>query len=268
MIAAAAPEGPADRAAIYAGRIHHRREGAQAHRFALNVFSMLLDLDDLPELAGRSRLFRYNRPGLLSFYDRDHGRRDGSPLRPWVAAQLDAAGLAPFARRVSILCFPRILGHVFNPLSVYFCRDREDRLGAILYEVKNTFGGQHAYLVAIDPDEGATPVLAHRQAKAFHVSPFLGAGGGYRFRIRPPGMRYSLSIRFDDDEGNRLTAVHTACRQPWAEGVLLRHLIRFPLQPVMVIGGIHRHALALWRKGARFHRAPPGDRIRPAVHKS
>lgn len=246
----------ATNAAIYAGRILHHRVGAQSHRFTLDVFSLLLDLDELPALDAGSRLFRYNRPGLLAFHDRDHGPRDGSPLGPWVRTRLSAAGLERFGRKISILCFPRLFGHVFNPLSVYFCRDGDGVLGAVLYEVKNTFGGQHVYAVAIPEDAPAADVHHHQRQKCFHVSPFLGAQGRYRFRLRPPGQRYALSICLDDDEGNRLVAVQTARREPWGDRRLLTHLARLPLQPLRVIGGIHWHAWKLWRMGARFHRDP------------
>lgn len=242
--------------AIYAGRILHHRSGAQSHRFTLDVFSLLLDLDELPALAAGSRLFRYNRPGLLTFHDRDHGPRDGSPLGPWARSRLSAAGLERFGQQISILCFPRLFGHVFNPLSVYFCRDGDGLLGAVLYEVKNTFGGQHVYAVAIPPVDPLAGVHHHQQQKRFHVSPFLGAQGRYRFRVRPPAQRYALSICLDDDEGNRLVAVQTARREPWSDGRLLAHMARFPLQPLRVIGGIHWHAWKLWRMGARFHRDP------------
>ena len=241
--------------AIYAGHVMHRRDGPQRHRFRLPVFSLLLDVDRLPEAGRHLRLFGYNRFAPLAFDDRDHGPRDGSPLRPWIEAELARHGLSAFAARLQLLCFPRLFGYVFNPLSVYFCHDAAGRLGAILYEVKNTFGGQHVYAVPLSAGDNGR-AHCHTRQKAFHVSPFLGSAGRYRFRLQPPGDRFALSIRFDDDEGNRLTAVHAAVRRPCSDLALARLLLTHPLQSLRVIGGIHWEALKLWRKGARF-RSPP-----------
>lgn len=250
---------------IYSGHVLHRRDGRQRHSFRLSVFSLLLDLDRLAQADRRFRLFAHNAFAPIAFLDRDHGPRDGSPLRPWVEAQLAARGLEAFGAGLQILCFPRLFGYVFNPLSVYFCRDRDGRLGAILYEVKNTFGGQHVYLSPV-PADGARR-FSHDQEKRFHVSPFLGPTGRYRFRIQPPTDRYALSIRFVDGEGNGLTAVHAAQRQPCSDAALLRLLLRFPLQSLRVIAGIHWQAWKLWRKGARFHRHPldPPGRTRASI---
>ncbi len=244
--------------AIYRGHVLHRRDGPQRHLFRLPVFSLLLDLDRLAQADRDLLLFAYNRFAPIAFLDRDHGPRDGRPLRPWLEAQLAERGLSAYAARLQILCFPRLFGHVFNPLSVYFCRNASGRLGAILYEVKNTFGGQHAYLLPV-PASRPGP-LRHDQPKRFYVSPFLGATGRYRFRILPPAGRFALSIRFEDDEGNGLTAVHAASRLACSDAALLRLLLRFPLQSLRVVVGIHWQAWKLWRKGARFHPRPPGSR--------
>ena len=156
------------RSCLYRGVVMHHRRRPVDHRFAYRVFSLYLDLDELPLLGEHLRLLSVERPNLLSFHNRDHGARDGSPLRPWVAAQLAGAGIRLARPRIMLLCFPRLLGYVFNPLSVYFCHE-DERLAAIVYEVKNTFGGQHAYVVPVRP-EVPGPV-AHEVQKAFYVSP-------------------------------------------------------------------------------------------------
>lgn len=253
------------RSALYTGEVVHRRLHPFVHGFRYRVWSLLVDLDELPSLDGELRLFAYNRAGPFSFHDRDHGPRDGSPLRPWVEAQLAAAGLDFAPGRIALLCFPRILGYVFNPLSVYFCHDRDDRLAAILYEVKNTFGQQHGYLLPVDPDRPGAWVR-QAQDKHFYVSPFLPMDCRYAFRILPPGERLAVVIRQTGvvDLGTGASAAErpmlgaslTGERRPLDDGQLARMALAMPLLTLKVMAAIHWQALQLWRKGARLHPRP------------
>ena len=143
------------RSAIYRGAVMHARYRPARHRLEHRVFALLLDLDEIDAIARTVRGFARNRLGLLSFHDRDHGAADGSSPRAWVETALAKAGLAEAASRIEMLCFPRILGYAFNPLTLYFCRRTDDTLGAVLYAVRNTFGERHAYLIAVDPGEAA-----------------------------------------------------------------------------------------------------------------
>ena len=153
---------------VYFGEVMHRRLGAVRHRFTYRVFSVLLDLDRLETLGRRLKLFSYNRVNIFSFQDRDHGARDGSPLRPWVERHLSAAGLGHLrGGRIRLLCFPRLWGYVFNPLSVFFCEAPDGTLAAILYEVSNTFGERHCYLEPVNPS--AAGVIEQGCAKRFYV---------------------------------------------------------------------------------------------------
>jgi DUF1365 family protein len=138
----------AARSGIFVGKVWHRRWKPRGHNLSYRVFSCLIDLDELPDLSRRSRVFSHNRFNLFSLMDRDFGRADGTPLKPWVAGQLRRAGLPADNLRVELLCYPRVLGYAFNPLSVYFCRNAADgELIAILYEVHNTFRQRHCYLI-------------------------------------------------------------------------------------------------------------------------
>jgi DUF1365 family protein len=261
VTAAAPPE-----ASLYWCRVMHERLLPFRHRFSYRVFSLLLDIDRLPEIAGASHLLRHNRFGLFGFHDRDHGPRDGTPLRPWVEAALARSGLQDGAARILIFCFPRLLGYVFNPLSVFFCYDAQQRLRAVLYEVKNTFGDQHGYLIEV-PDRGAADApIEQSAAKRFHVSPFLPLAGHYRFRLLPPGEKIGISITQHAPDGAlRLVATQTGRREALSDHSLLKAFIRHPLMTVKVIAGIHWEALQLWRKGAAFFRwtAPPRDAVSP-----
>ena len=156
--------------ALYVGTVTHHRWKPKRHHLRYGVFAMLADLDELPELARRLTLFSHNRFNLFSLMDRDFGAGDGTALKPWVEAQLAKAGLETRGIRISLLCYPRILGYAFNPLSVFFCRRAQDgALIAILYEVHNTFGERHCYLIPTESD--GTPVRQECD-RAFHVSPF------------------------------------------------------------------------------------------------
>ena len=236
-------------AGLYLGRVMHHRLRPQRHRFVYRVFSLLVDLDRLAELDRRLRLLSVNRPNLISFQERDHGARDGSPLRPWVEARLRDHGLDLGGGRVLLLCFPRLLGYVFNPLSVYYCCDAQGRLAAILYEVKNRSGEQHAYVLPLA--HAAAPDRSVRQStqKSFYVSPFLETAARYRFKLDPPGERLSIVIQEEVAQATTLVATLTATRRPLTDAQLLRAVLRLPLMTYKVTLGIHYEALWLWLKG-------------------
>lgn len=243
------PEGPAPGGCLYAGHVMHMRLTPFAHRFRYRVFALLLDIDRLEETIGALRLLSLDRFGLLSFQRRDHGARDDSALRPWVEAQLAEAGL-PAPARIRLLSFPRILGYVFNPLSVYYCEDAEGRLRSVIYEVKNTFGDQHPYVVSVDAESDGS--ARHAVEKGFFVSPFIGMDQTYRFTIRPPGDRLALKIRQHDGSGPWLIATQNGDRRPLTDSQLLRQWLGHPLMTFKVFAAIHWEALRLAIKGARF----------------
>ena len=140
---------------LYVGEVMHRRSRPKAYEFVYRVFNIVVDIDKLRDDALGRRLFSYNRFNLFSFYDRDHGARDGSTLRPWVEKHLADAGLSHAAAHIRLLCMPRVLGYVFDPISIYYCSDPEGNLAAVLYEVKNTFGDQHGYLFPVERGQTA-----------------------------------------------------------------------------------------------------------------
>ncbi|MGH7002540.1 MAG: DUF1365 domain-containing protein, partial [Alphaproteobacteria bacterium] len=183
--------------------------------------------------------------------------------RAWAERTLCAAGIEPPRGRIELLCFPRLLGYVFNPLSLWFCRGPGDRLEAVIYEVHNTFGGRHAYAlpVAAGQEEGA---IAQRCGTEFHVSPFIPMEAQYSFRIRPPGETVSLLIRERGAAGEILRAALSGRRRPLTDGELLRAFAAHPLMTLKVIGAIHWHALRLWGRGARFCPKPGKGRTTAA----
>ncbi|HEX6144319.1 MAG TPA: DUF1365 domain-containing protein, partial [Geminicoccaceae bacterium] len=158
---------------LYVGKVMHHRLRPFRHRFVYRVFTLLLDLDRLGEVDRDTRLFGVERVRLLSFRARDHGPRDGSALRPWVEQELTAAGLGWRPARILLLAFPRLLGYVFNPISLYYCYRPDGRLGAVVHEVKNTFGGQRAYTLAVAGERAPGEPIRQACAKDFYVSPFI-----------------------------------------------------------------------------------------------
>lgn len=240
--------------ALYRGIVMHQRLQPRRHKFRYKVFSLLVDLTTLEKTAATLKFFALNKWNIFSLYYRDHGARDGSSPLPWVLQHVAAAGLTLTTPRVSLLCMPRILGYVFDPISVYFIYD-DTVLRAVLYEVKNTFGDQHGYLVPITT---ATIPLRHQVAKTFHVSPFIEMAMTYEFALTPPAQDYQLFIKLTDAADTPLLiASQHATRQPLTSGQLWRELLRCPLLTIKVIAGIHYEAFKLFfLKGTRYYRRP------------
>lgn len=220
----------------------------------------LFDLDELEALDRSLRLFGYNRPGLVSFHDKDHGDGSGD-LRGWVQGELAMAGLAGPWGALRVLCMPRVFGYVFNPLSVYFCHDTGGRLRAILYEVNNTFGERHAYAIPVRDPEG--PVRQSCE-KAFHVSPFMHMGLRYDFKIAQPDETAGVEISANDREGRVLDARFMGARQPISDRTLLVMLLAYPAMTLKVIVAIHWEALKLWLRGVAFAPRERAGRPEPA----
>jgi len=236
--------------ALYRGVVLHKRVRPRRHRLTYRVFSLLLDLDEMPALDRRLRWFGHNRGAPVSFHDRDHGPGDGTPLRPWVHAELARAGLDLGGGPVRVLCYPRLWGYVFNPLTVYFCHHRDGPLGAVLYEVNNTFGDRHCYLIPVS--EPIVDVVRQSCDKRLFVSPFMEMETTYHFRIRPPGETIGVAIQQTDIQGTLLVASFSGDRQPLTDRTLAAAVGRHPLMTVKVIVGIHWEALKLAVKGMRL----------------
>lgn len=248
---------------LFPGLVMHHRLRPFRHRFVYRVFSLLLDLDRLDLLDRRLRLFSVERWNLFSFRNRDHGARDGSALRPWVETRLAEIGLDLGEGPIRLLCFPRMLGYVFNPLSVYFCYDPASSLRAIVYEVKNRLGQQRAYTLPV-LEQRADGQIRQACGKDFYVSPFIDLDAGYRFKLIPPRDRLSVVIQEEVEAGTQLVASLTGRRVALSDRQLLRAALRVPFMTQKVTAGIHWEALKLWLKGARFRSpdhlpAKPGD---------
>jgi DUF1365 family protein len=240
--------------ALYPGVVHHARSKPHTHRLRYRIFMMLFDLDELPDLDARFKLFGHNRAGLLSFHDRDHGDRSGRPLRGWVEAKMAGAGVTPDGGPIRLLCMPRVLGHVFNPISVYFCHGRDGALRCFVYEVSNTFGEHHSYVIPVRA--GAGGMVEQSCGKTFYVSPFMPMDLTYDFRILPPGEAATVAMAVKGAQGVMLTASFAGTRRPLSDGALLRQWLAHPLLSLKVLAGIHWEAIFIKLKGARFYKNP------------
>jgi DUF1365 family protein len=241
--------------ALYPGHVSHARLKPKVHALAYRIYSLLLDLDELETLNNNLRWFSVDRFNLFSFSRRDRGDRSGADLRGQVERSMRAAGIEPDGGPIRLLTMPRLLGWAFNPLSAFFCYRKSGDLAAILWEVDNTFGERHAYMIPVEP--GGSGEIVQRCDKAFYVSPFMDMDLRYVFRVSPPEERLSIKIDTFDAEGLVMTARHLARRMELTDKTLLKAFFAIPLLTLRVIGGIHWEALKLWLKGVRL-------RVRPA----
>lgn len=237
---------------LYRGKIGHARLGAQHNRFSYPGFFICFPIAHRAEL--NRRLFGVNRWNLFSYCDRDHG--DGQDPEIWVRNILQQNRLDRADGEIWLQAMPRILGHVFNPVSFWYCHDCQGELRAVLCEVNNTFGERHGYLLSA-PDQGVIGNDSElRSTKVFHVSPFYPVEGEYRFRFqRHDGFR---RVSIDYWQHGELTLKTFVSGQAMAlsDRHLLQTFLHLGWATVMVVLRIHWQALKLWRKGIRFHRKP------------
>jgi DUF1365 family protein len=238
--------------ALYLGEVMHARVKPIGHRFSYRVMSLLIDLDRLDVADRQSPLFGVNRRALYSFREADHGARDGTPLRLYAQRRAAEHGIDLTGSRIRLLCYPRLLGHTFNPLSVYFCDRADGALALLIYEVRNTFGDIHAYVLPVQPAQISEAGVRQDQDKLFYVSPFIEMAMRYHFRVSPPAERVKLRILETDREGPVLAATFSGRRRALTTAALLRSLVSLPLLTFKIVAAIHWEALRLWIKGVRL----------------
>ena len=234
---------------IYNGNVIHKRFKPKEHFFKYKVFSLFIDLSELNKLDESLKFFSLNKFNLISFYEKDHGERDGSSLLDWVKNNLTSNKINTDNIKVKLLCYPRILGYVFNPLSIFFIYDKNENLISILYEVKNTFGEQHTYVFKV---QGDNKLIQNNCSKKFHVSPFIEMDCNYFFRILHPREKLSVVIDQYDKEGKILFASQDGERCDLTSKNLMKSYLKHPLMTFKIISAIHFEAFKLWIKGIKF----------------
>ena len=233
---------------IYNGTVIHKRFKPKIHFFKYKVFSLLIDLSELDILDKKINFFSYNKFNLISFYDKDHGERNGSSLEEWVKKNLREKEINVENIKIKLLCYPRILGYVFNPLSVFYVYDNKDELISILYEVKNTFGEQHTYIFKVENNN----FLQHNCVKKFHVSPFIEMNCNYFFKILKPAEKISVIIDQYQSNEKILYASQDGRRTDLTSSELIKSYLKHPLMTFKIISAIHFEAFKLWIKGIKF----------------
>ena len=234
---------------IYNGEVTHTRFKPVRHFLKYKTFSLLIDLDEINLLDKSIGIFSHNKFNIFSFYDKDHGDRDGGNLKDWVISNLKKFQIKENITKIKVLCYPRILGYVFNPLSIFYCYEK-DKLVAIFYEVKNTFNEQHTYIFKIKNNEE----IIQKCRKKFYVSPFMDMETFYNFKLLNPNDKLSVFIKQTDADGTILTATQTGDKKEFSFKQLAINFIKYPLMTIKIISSIHYEALLLWKKGAIYRK--------------
>jgi DUF1365 family protein len=213
------------------------------------VFSLLIDLSEIELLDKTLKLFSYDKFNIISFFNKDHGPRDGSSLKNWVTEHLKKNDIECSDIKIKLLCYPRIFGYVFNPLSVFYVYDKNSDLISILYEVKNTFGEQHTYIFKTKKAQNLTQ---HVCKKKFHVSPFIEMNCVYFFRLLKPGNKISIIIELQNQDGKILYASQDGVKSELSNQNLIKSYLKHPLMTFKIILAIHFEAFKLWTKGIKY----------------
>tara|TARA_Y100000590_G_scaffold150865_1_gene173260 strand:+ start:3362 stop:4132 length:771 start_codon:yes stop_codon:yes gene_type:complete len=233
---------------IYSGYVTHERFKPKKHFFSYKTFSLLIDLNEISNLEKKIKFFSYNKFNILSFYNIDHGERDGTSLIQWVKRVLRKSKININLGKIKILCYPRFFGYVFNPLSIFYCYDKNLKLKVILYEVKNTFNEQHTYIFKCKPSSN---LILHKCNKKFYVSPFIEMKTFYNFRLIKPGKKINILIKQYDADGLLLIAKQIGKRLDLTNKNLFLEFLKHPLMSIKVISAIHFEAFRLWSKGIK-----------------
>jgi uncharacterized protein len=244
---------------VYIGSVVHKRLRPKRHGLSYRVFSLLIALDELPELTRRMRLFSHNRFNLLSIHDRDYGDGSARPIAEQIKELAGMAGANLSGGRIFMLCYPRVFGYVFNPLTVYFCYASTGQLAVMIYEVSNTFGERHSYVLPAACDSGA--IVYQQCTKQLYVSPFNPAEGRYTFHVRLPADEVAVGVLYRDGEQPTLKALFHGKRRALDDSAIIRLMCEVPLLSAKVMGAIHLEALRLWRKGLQLKTRAPAPKF-------
>ncbi len=235
---------------LYHGDVMHARMEPKKHRFQYKVYSLLIDVDQLDAAGMMSPVFSIDKFNLLSFYQSDHLPKDSKiSLREHVGNCLQEEGMNWQPSRILLGCYPRILGKVFNPLSVFYVYGPEGEIGAVIYEVRNTFGEKHLYTRKIDPNNLTKAHIKQQADKTFYVSPFIEMDMRYHFTMSEP--KETMSWRILEKQNNKpiLAATYFARKNAMKTSTLMKFFLQIPFLTWKILAGIHFEALRLWLKG-------------------
>ena len=236
---------------ILFSQVMHKRLFPHVNRFVYDIYYLCFPLSKMEDMKDGYR-FGVNSRGLMSFYEKDHGARDGSSLQIWIKEIFSTYGVKD-CENIFLVTMPRVFGHVFNPVSFWLCQDSEENLRAVLCEVNNTFGETHSYLCAPDNGDIITPEMVLEGKKLFHVSPFLEREGKYRFRFVFAENKAGFWIDYYDVDGQKqLVTSLTGQLAPMTRKTRRTAFWRYSLVSLLVVLRIHWQAFRLWFSGVRY----------------
>jgi uncharacterized protein len=233
------------------GQVRHKRIKPVEHAFAYPTYFLMLPMRSMANASSTANAsIKRNRWAPLSFYDKDHGDGRADSLG-WIDELLKSEGITDATGEVWLLCYPRVLGYTFKPVSFWYCHRTDGTLRAIVVEVNNTFGERHCYLLD-KPVFGAEQIAS----KVFHVSPFNHVEGNYRFRFMTTNQNTLARVDYDDGMGPLLETSVSGELEPITPQSIRKALWRYPMMTFGVIARIHWQALKLWRKRIAYVAKP------------
>lgn len=237
---------------MYTCTVMHYRLAPLKNRFVYKVFMFYLDLDEVDQLDRTMKLFSRNRFNLFALFDRDHLTMSGNTIKANIVEYLQAKGIELGNGKIFLLTNLRTLGHVFNPVSFYFCFDENGTPICVIPEVGNTFKELKPYLLTKDSLEGTT--FRQRVRKYFYVSPFVDLDATFDFHLRVPETK--LQIRIDDYQEDKrfLLSSLVGDRIPLTDSRMFRSFLRVPFVTLKVIGLIHYQAAKLFLRKLAYHK--------------
>lgn len=242
---------------LYVGEVVHRRLSPVHHQLRYKVYNLFIDVNEIDAVAKRLKFLSYNRFNLFALSDAEFGAGDGTTIKDHAWSLVQQSQNGGHIKRIFMFCYPSVLGRIFNPLTTYYCFSADDQLQLMIYEVSNTFGERHSYVVPVDGTSNQSC------EKRFYVSPFNKVEGHYDFTIAAPHEQLKLGIRLTDSNGPCLNAWFSGTRQELTDSALLRSFFSLPLLPLKILGGIHWEALKLLLKGMRLQHRP--EPLQPPV---
>lgn len=237
---------------VMTGKVMHARLFPKENKFCYGIYYLSLPLSQR-----RSAPVAYNRAGMMSFHDKDHGPCNGNDLESWAREILNRYNIEKADGQIVLVCMPRILGYVFNPVSFWFCHDKSENLRAVICEVRNTFGENHNYLCAHKDHAPITHNDILKGDKIFHVSPFIDRAGNYTFRFDLRSGKFGAWIDYFDENGKKqlLTSLIGA-RAPMTKHTLKKAFWTHPLVTIKAVALIHWQAIKLMSKGIKYISKP------------
>jgi uncharacterized protein len=227
----------------------HTRFSPKLHKFRYPHMMFLLDLDELEILEKKIKQFSHNGAAMYNFNDRDHLDEGAQPLKDRVHRLLRDNNFEEMPTQILLLTNPRILGYVFNPISIYFCIRKNDEPMAVICEVCNTFFERKAYVIKTSGYKTGD-LIEHEQVKNFYISPFCKPDD--KFKIQMPSEKFEASATTFRDGEEIMRAQMSATSIPLTNETLIQSALRYPLSTMVAISRIHYQAMLLYLKKIPF----------------